>query len=216
MNKNVLFAILLVMVFLTSSCNGININNSFETEATPTETTVRPTPPEGMSSDLFSNQVAINGHIFTLPCLVSDFSAAGFAPKEWSYGDGYYLQAGYEVKYPIYAENEDWFYMYIYNTSDKKLLDADCLVGMINFESRYLEQEEVFIPNGLTFGASIEEVKAIYGEPQSERETNKDRILLHYFETEDEDTNAVFFTFGANGLEEISIKTEAYDIFSKT
>ncbi len=175
MKKYVLFAILLVMVFLTSSCNGINTDNSFETEATHTETTVRPTPPKGMSSDLFSNQVAINGHIFALPCLVSDLSAAGFAPKERSYGGGDYLQSRYEVKCPIYAENEDWFYMHIYNTSDKKLAYTDCLVGMINLESRYLDQEEVFVPNCLTFGASIEEVKAIYGEPQSEREIYKYR-----------------------------------------
>lgn len=213
MKKIVLFTILLVMVLLTSSCSGINIDNSIETEAT-----VRPTPPEGMSSDLFSNQVAINGHIFTLPCLASDLSAVGFAPKERSYGGGYYLQARYEVKCPIYAENEDWFYMYIYNTSDKKLAYADCLVGRIELESRYLDQEEVFIPNGLTFGASIEEVKAIYGEPQSEREIYKykeSKISLSYREKEVKDTNAVFFTFGANGLEGISVETEAYDIFSR-
>lgn len=95
---------------------------------------------------------------------------------------------------------------------------ADCLVGMIELESRYLDQEEVFIPNGLTFGASIEEVKAIYGEPQSEREIYKykeSKNSLSYREKEDKDTNAVFFTFGANGFEGISIKTEAYDIFSR-
>jgi hypothetical protein len=41
------------------------------------------------------------------------------------------------------------------------------------------------------------------------------KISLSYAEKEDKDTNTVFFIFGVNGLEEISIKTEAYDIFSR-
>lgn len=136
--------------------------------------------PSELSSDLNSMQVVIDGELYQMP-----FSYADIKDKYWIDMDTYQgrksLPGGSKVTtmgasgVALHSDeiSEDaHFTVEFCNTSNEEKQIEDCEIYEVNMDIEYTRGgkfPELILPGGITWGSSLEDVKAAYGESTIER-----------------------------------------------
>lgn len=139
-----------------------------------------------LSEDLFSYEIKLDGVKYTLPADYSEFNSNGWAlsdeDSQKTVASGLYLQDRFDL-----TKDEKKIKSQIMNAgtgaSDKL---TDCKVGMISVYST--DKTSIILPQGITIGSSIDDLKAAYGEPSDiktyDDKSLKDSQLYKYYAPE--------------------------------
>ena len=190
------------------------------TEAT-TEAATEASAPGDLSDDLYSEQISIDGVVYHLPfdySLISDkytFDLADYGKE-----DGYQLEANEYTLSTIYLENSE---------IDE---DFDCTVGFKNltseakdikttsiwamdFDMTYCKTDnypKVVLPKGITWGSTLDEVKAAYGEPTEDPYYADSLGYWSYTYSDDDlDYSVDLIIYEDKGVTEIDVKSYKED-----
>lgn len=127
-----------------------------------------------LSEDLYSFDIKLEGVKYTLPASYSEFEKNGWKisdeesdaeiPLNCYLKDAFKLKKGDKVI--------DAYFMNDGSGTSKKA--ADCKIGEIAVYST--DNVSIILPNGITIGSSIDDLKAAYGEPK-DTETYDDKDL---------------------------------------
>lgn len=161
------------------------------------------------SNDWKTLEFALDGVVYTFPLTWSDIEAAGFLIDEDYRHE--VLESNYYTL-SVNAENEAGERISVrfknFTEGDRELQDCD--VYGIGFEvSQWRDvNPQVMICNGVTFGMTAEEVKALMGEPDYFYESEGDdytSIRMEYYATGHSYENEIEFNFWNGALTEIDI-----------
>ena len=128
--------------------------------------------PSGLSDDLFSFQVAINGTVYQFPMWYSDFEDMG-----WTYAydaESHTLDADEYTYYQEWTMDGFTIYADFANLSVNTKPYSQCEVAGISFQSYYWDDcdWEIIMPKGIQYGVStVEDIIAAYGTPSYEHES---------------------------------------------
>lgn len=124
-------------------------------------------------SDLLSDnwtdlQFQLEGQVLTLPCDYSDIEALGytFDLSDYGYDNGYILNPGDSTYSTIHLENEEGAEVTVgfTNTGDEAKDILECQIWSVRAESTYVDAvPDLVFPGGITWGATLETVEAVYG-----------------------------------------------------
>lgn len=163
--------------------------------------------PAELSDDLYSYQIVINGELYQLPMTFADLTAMG-----WDYEndeseelaaytfDG--MRTFYNGSYEISAD--------VINQADGPKPYSECdIVGFSVSLSYNSGNDMVFVlPKGIQSGvATIDDVKAAYGEPSSEFGDESTMTLTY---EEEYASKYVEFTFWDGVLESVAVKNSPF------
>lgn len=161
------------------------------------------------SNDWRTLEFALDGAVYTFPLTWSDIEAAGFLIDEDYRHE--VLESNYYTL-SVNAETEAGERISVrfknFTEGDRELQDCD--VYGIGFEvSKWRDvNPQVMICNGVTFGMTAEEVKALMGEPDYFYESEGDdytSIRMEYYATGHSYENEIEFNFWNGALTEIDI-----------
>lgn len=161
------------------------------------------------SNDWRTLEFALDGVVYTFPLTWSDIEAAGFLIDEDYRHE--VLESNYYTL-SVNAETEAGERISVrfknFTEGDRELQDCD--VYGIGFEvSQWRDvNPQVMICNGVTFGMTAEEVKALMGEPDYYYESEGDdytSIRMEYYATGRSYENEIEFNFWNGALTEIDI-----------
>lgn len=161
------------------------------------------------SNDWKTLEFALDGVVYTFPLTWSDIEAAGFLIDEDYRHE--VLESNYYTL-SVNAETEAGERISVrfknFTEADRELQDCD--VYGIGFEvSQWRDvNPQVMICNGVTFGMTAEEVKALMGEPDYIYESEGDdytSIRMEYYVTGHSYENEIEFNFWNGALTEIDI-----------
>ena len=113
-------------------------------------------------------QFQLEGQVFTLPCNYSDIEALGytFDLSDYGYDNGYILNPGDSTYSTIHLENEEGAELTVgfTNTGDEAKDILECQIWSVEAESTYVDAvADLVFPGGITWGATLETVEAVYG-----------------------------------------------------
>ena len=190
------------------------------TEAT-TEAATEASAPGDLSDDLYSEQISIDGVVYHLPfdySLISDkytFDLADYGKE-----DGYQLEANEYTLSTIYLENseidEDFDYTVGFKntTSEAKDIKSTSIWAM-DFDMTYCDTTnypKVVLPKGITWGSTLDEVKAAYGEPSQDPYYADSLGYWSYtYEDDDLDYSVELIIYEDKGVTEIDVKSYKED-----
>ena len=107
---------------------------------------------------------------FTMPFHVSDFMKNGWEFEDSRYSEGYILNAGDETYSTLVLKKDgnDGYLMIGARNSGKSQADIkDCEVSGFDYNAAYSDDPVDFLlKSGARFGMSLDEVQALYGDPQ--------------------------------------------------
>lgn len=161
------------------------------------------------SNDWKTLEFALDGEIHTFPMTLADVEEAGFNIDE-EYKSETLESNMYTTS--VVAENSEGERFYIrfknFTDADKELKDCD--IYGFNFEiDDYRDvNPDVTICNGITFGMTVDEVKALMGEPDYYYEsdnTDLDRKELDYYVTGKSYDSSLELSFIDGKLNEITL-----------
>ncbi len=161
------------------------------------------------SNDWKTLEFALDGVVYTFPLTWSDIEAAGFLIDEDYRHE--VLESNYYTL-SVNAENEAGERISVrfknFTEGDRELQDCD-VYGM-GFElSQWRDvNPDVMLCNGVTFGMTAEEVKALMGEPDYFYESEGDdytSVRMEYYVTGHSYENEIEFNFWNGALTEIDI-----------
>ncbi len=167
-------------------------------------------PPEFSTTDWKSLEFALNGQVFAFPLTWSDIEAAGYLFRE-EYAQEV-LEAGYYTT-SLTAKNDERELLSIqfknFGEEDQKL--ENCYVYGVKLDSYY--NPTAILCNGVTFGMSFEDVKALMGEPDdyytnvTEDEPSPERIYENakYYVEGTLQKSLIQFTFSDRALTGIQL-----------
>lgn len=173
-----------------------------EEEITQEETTATSAR---LSEDPFSFQISFDGKTIQLPCNAADLMAIGYSFDDRAddiLEDGYTTSSGMELA------NGNRISVSLYNISGKSKPFKECMVDDIYLYERNSSGQSIYISNGITYGASSADIKAIYGN-QADVYENGDYLYLTY-KKEDDNSNKVQFYFNNDSLYQIDVTTRGY------
>lgn len=120
-------------------------------------------------------QFELDGHIYTMMFDYKDLSNAGwsFDLDDYGYESGYLLNKGDSLSASIDLESDDFdttVYIGITNQTDGVCDVTDGKVWAFECDGTFAEKElpSLTLPNGITWGSTVEQVVAAYGEPEDE------------------------------------------------
>ena len=190
------------------------------TEAT-TEAATEASAPGDLSDDLYSEQISIDGVVYHLPfdySLISDkytFDLADYGKE-----DGYQLEANEYTLSTIYLENpdidEDFDYTVGFKntTSEAKDIKSTSIWAM-DFDMTFCDTTnypKVVLPKGITWGSTLDEVKAAYGEPSQDPYYADSLGYWSYtYEDDDLDYSVELIIYEDKGVTEIDVKSYKED-----
>lgn len=136
-------------------------------EATEEATEALPLTEEELApADLLSFEIEINGKALTIPFDFAELEEFGYKVVE----DDDLAAQSYTIG--VYPENADGEYISVqlWNSTDDTKKYSECQVGQVTF--RPYEKYTLTLPGGLPFDgrATIDDLKAKYGEPKNTRE----------------------------------------------
>lgn len=180
-----------------------------ETEILETEAATEPSETEavttGLSDDLFSSQISIDGTVIQLPCNASDLAALGWIMEESKATSP--LADGYTTGANVYHEDGSYMTLSIYNVSGDAVNFENCMVDDISIHGRSLGEHKVFIAKNLTIGSTKEDVIAAYGnEPSYKYESDDGKYSKLEYEFENF-RNKIVFSFTDGIVSEIEVNT---------
>ncbi len=131
-----------------------------------------------VSADWRDFQFSFDGQLYTMPVDYKTVADAGwtFDITDYGYEDGYILNSGDRTTSTIDLENDKYedvdVSIGMTNTGDKacditegQLWAFDCDISFTDDDE---PKPEIELPGGLTWGSTIEDVIAAYGEPEDE------------------------------------------------
>lgn len=154
-------------------------------------------------------EFALDGEIYTFPITLADIEAAGFTIDE-EYKSETLESNMYTTS--VTAENAagERFYVRFKNftDTDKELKDCDIYGFSFEVDDYRDVNPDVTICNGVTFGMTIDEVKALMGEPDYYYEsdsTEYDRKELDYYVTGKSYDSSLEMSFTDGKLNDITL-----------
>ena len=125
------------------------------------------TPSAELAQEWDSFQVELNGKLYQLPAPFAEFAADGWGFDDESLTlapDTYSLEQMKNGKQTIYAR--------IINLDVNVLPFNECYIGSLALDEWDAERggATLFVPGGISLGASMDDVRAAYGEPSSSSE----------------------------------------------
>ncbi len=132
---------------------------------------------EEMSEDLFSGQLIFDGRLLTVPFNYSEIcDKYSFDPADYGYKDGIELESGQRVVGTVELESEEMddnvtFWAGFINDTDKPLDIMDSKVNAIRLDIRWSNTEDyptLILPGSISWGSTLEDIYAAYGEPEKE------------------------------------------------
>ncbi len=149
-----------------------------------------------VSDDWKDFQFSFDGQLYTMPVDYKTLADAGwtFDISDYGYEDGYILNSGDKTSSTIDLENDKYddvdVSIGMINTGDKA---CDITEGQawafgcdISFTDDDEPKPEIELPGGLTWGSTVEDVIAAYGEPEDEPYYSESLGYYSYeYETED-------------------------------
>lgn len=195
-------AVLLTVVLLCglTACGGSGKEREWKTEFS--------------STDWKTLEFSLDGRICTFPVSCADLEAVGYridkaTRQEW-------LEAGYYTT-GIPMENEAGVKIYVrfknFGEKDQRLKDCDVYGLTFSYSDYEDDNPEVILCNGVTFGMTSEEVKALMGEPYSYSHNVDDSFetvyvteSMEYYVTDSVWESKIEFSFLNEALYKIDIR----------
>ena len=198
------------------------------TEATTeaTDASVTPAPSStstvaGLSDDIYSEQIAINGTVYHLPFDYSNISNDyTFDMADYGHDDNYTLNPQDKVTSTIDLKNPNMdkdvdFYVGFMNTSNEPKKIKETSIWAVDFDITWADSTdypEVVLPKGITWGSTLAEVKAAYGEPTDDPYYAESLGYWEYtYEDDDYDYSLSLIIYEDKGVTEISVKSYKAD-----
>ena len=136
-------------------------------EPAVTNTAVATSPSGELAREWESFQVELNGEIFRLPAHFSAFAAAG-----WSFEDASQTLTPDSFSSDRLKNEEQVVYARIINFGADELPFSECYISSLSQNQQEAERgAALFFPGGVTIGATMDQVRMIYGDPTSVAET---------------------------------------------
>ncbi len=191
-----------------------------ETKATEEETSEEKTADAGKAQpkktdinfstdDWKSLEFALDGKVYTWPLTLADVEGAGFKLDD-DYKSETLESNRYTTSVSVESEAGERFYIRFKNFTDKDKNLVDCDLYGFGFEvdDYYDVNPDVTLCNGVTFGMSVDEVKAIMGEPDyyyESEDSEIDRKEMDYYVTGKSYDSTIDLSFTDGKLDEIDI-----------
>lgn len=124
----------------------------------------------------------LNGTTYTLPCPVTDFT-----DNDWNLGSGTLDANSYANTLGFYKDNSQNIVFQVANLTEEDKVDLNELtvVGITITQTAITEGGYEFeTADGIVPGMTVDEIKALYGEPAHEHETYMSYRFFEYYETE--------------------------------
>ncbi len=190
-----------------------------DTEETTEESSSNSTvdTPADLSDDLYSEQISVDGVVYHLPFAYSIIKDKyTFDLADYGYENGYTLGPNEYILATVFLDNADYdsdldvSAGFMNTTSeDQDIMETD--VWAIEFDITWCKTDnypEVVLPGGITWGATVDDVKAAYGEPEGEPYYAESLNYWSYtYEDEDNDYVVELVIYDDRGLTEISVKS---------
>ncbi len=155
-----------------------------------TEEPATEAPAPVLSSDLYSNEIQIDGVIYTLPfanqSIVPYYS---FDMTKYGFENGYVVNPGDSVINTMELAREEMnenfhFRIGLHNYSDQILDIQECNVNVIELDATGCETydgcPQVVLPGNVTWGSTSDQIIAAYGEPTGNTIMEDGSSILHY------------------------------------
>lgn len=142
------------------------VTEEAETDADAVDTAVTDAAAAGtsVSGNLFDFQFAFNDTIITLPAQVKDIEALGLQPDKNDAAAVLPANTSMSCTFAS-ADGEKKVFTTAYNLGSEPTIILDCKVSSVTLQAKYFAEDSVSFAGGITFGSSMDEVKAAYGEP---------------------------------------------------
>lgn len=125
-----------------------------------------------LSDDLADFQVQLDGDVFSVPCTFQDFFDKGWEAEK----DLATMELGdREGTTTRMLKGDSYFSVSFANTSGGNQMAVDSTVYKISVVSTAKSGQKVdmMMPGGITYGATVEDLKAAYGEPDNEHDSGE-------------------------------------------
>ena len=171
------------------------------------------TTPDDMSDDIFDCQFAMDGTVYTLPfdySLISDKYT--FHLADYGYEDGYILNPKGKVTSTIELESDDLdedvnFWVGFLNTGSEAKDIKETSIWAYSIDINWAETDkypEIILPKGITWGSSVDDVKAAYGDPTEDPYRAEDLGYWSYtYKSEDYDVYLTLTIYDDKGITKI-------------
>ena len=136
-----------------------------------------------LSDDLFSYELSIDGHVYSLPCPVSEFEEHGWAIFSDSEPAVEFLDPGETDGYCSIHKKNKRIEVELYNSYPEKAKLSACMVVAVRATAS--KETDILLPGGLVFDYNINKEKVLdtYGEPAKKieyKDTNTFYYILGY------------------------------------
>ncbi len=177
--------------------------------------------PADLSDDLFSEQISVDGVVYHLPFAYSIISDKyTFDLADYGYENGYTLGPNEYILATVFLENADYdsdldvSAGFMNTTSeDQDIMETD--IWAIEFDITWCKTDnypEVILPGGITWGATVDDVKEAYGEPDGEPYYAESLKYWNYtYSDPDNDYTVDLIIYEDRGLTEIDVKSYKAD-----
>ena len=188
-----------------------------EVTETPTEAPMEPATeePPVLSSDLYSNEIQIDGILYTIPFANQSIAPYySFTMADYGYENGYVVNPRDSVSTTIELKHEGMnenFHVYAgFGNYSEQILDIqECNINKIELNAATCDSFDgcpsVVLPAGITWGSHVEQIIEAYGEPTDSYVSEEGDTTLHY-NTETPYVTREFRIHHEKGLDVISIK----------
>ena len=206
MNKIIISIMFLSLTLLTGCCNP-------STDTPPASVKLAETEYSDLSEDLSSYEFKIDGVIYNLP---ADYSV--FVSNGWTLSDEDSTQTIVKGLYTTNSsdltKDDKTLYAQFLNAGAPSNKITDCKVGSI---CAYDDKASMILPEGITIGLSVNDLKAAYGEPDEikiyDSESLKDSRYYQYYPNGENDSRCCF-SIGINNktnlVSSISVSNLSY------
>lgn len=177
--------------------------------------------PSDLSDDLFSEQISVDGVVYHLPFAYSIIKDKyTFDLADYGYENGYTLGPDEYILATVFLDNADYdsdldvSAGFMNTTSeDQDIMDTD--VWAIDFDITWCKTDnypEVILPGGITWGATVDDVVAAYGQPDGDPYYAESLKYWSYtYRDADNDYSVELIIYEDRGLTEIDIKSYKAD-----
>ena len=170
--------------------------NTTPESSVPENTAPESTPTDdgaAVSENLFDNQFSFHGTVITMPAAIKDFGALGFTVSadkaEYTLNPRSFTSGSI-----VNSDESKMIFVGLYNLGSDAIKYGDAKLSSVNFKSTYFDNSEIVFAKGIQLGATMEEVKAAYGEPTDFYDDDSSYSSLKY-ENPDESRNFYQFSF---------------------
>lgn len=165
-----------------------------------------------MSQDIFSREIGIDGSVYKLPFSYNLISYKYTFENEDDANviliPGEKAPLDYKLVSPGMDENVKFMAGFINDTNEDADL-KDSKINIIRIDKRWTGSEvfpEVTLPGGITWGATAEDVEALYGAPVKEPSYNEEYgYTVYTYENSDNTFHADIVIYDELGMQEVVI-----------